>query len=122
MFAPRRLSVVGALALVAVGASLGETSCLRSSTNCPSQLPLTGSCHDPDQWLCDYRLPCGEKATCMCISDDNGGYWSCNGDVPDGGSTSAPKLDDTYSCSSCPSAQSGVACIEASSKLLTPPP
>ncbi|MFI5300366.1 MAG: hypothetical protein ACHREM_19940, partial [Polyangiales bacterium] len=114
---------LGAALAMTIGAgSLSAVACFRPSTNCPSQIPRSGYCHDPDQAVCDYRLPCGEKATCTCTSDDNGGSWGCIVDGANGRPATSPALDNTYSCASCPAGLSGIACIDASSKLLTPPP
>lgn len=111
---------VAAVALLAVAIAVGA-ACSGSKTNCPQRIPvLDEKCNDPDQYICEYRLPCGEKAKCVCTTTDSGGSWDCG--TTDPNATPAwPRPLDAYSCASCPTSKTIQACIMDGSTLLTPP-
>lgn len=111
---------IAALALLAAAIAVGA-ACSGSKTNCPQRIPiLDEKCHDPDQYTCDYRLPCGEKATCVCTTTDSGGSWDCGTTDPNA-YPAWPRPLDSYSCASCPAGKTVQACIIDGATLLTPP-
>lgn len=112
-----------AATLVGAAATLGSFACGSGKADCPSQIPISSKCTDNSRSSCDYRLPCGETATCLCIVDDSGGAYTCGSYGPDAGPSQItwPVSLDGYVCAACPSTASIQSCIAARSVLLTPP-
>jgi hypothetical protein len=89
--------------------------------SCPGQIPIgaRGACNYPEtdvngkyEYVCSYKLPCGEKTTCTCVPD--GARWFCNVDCPAG--PQACELNaDGYLCPACASYPSPSKCVGTAS-------
>jgi hypothetical protein len=84
---------------------------------CPAQIPIgdRSGCNYPEtgssktyEYVCSYRLPCGEKTTCTCVPDS--ARWFCNVDC-NGGLQSCELDLSTYSCATCANYSSLSECV-----------
>jgi len=90
---------------------------------CPALIPIgaRNRCDYPGtpitrsyDYVCDYRLPCGEIATCTCIPNE--GRWICNRECPDAQPQVCALDPATYACQACSGYSSAEACLIAESK------